>query len=53
MPKPLGKSVDINAFVDADHAGNKVTRRSHTGVLIYCNMAPILWYSKKQNTIES
>ena len=53
MPEPLGESVDINTFVDADHAGNKVTRRSHTGILIYCNMAPVVWFSKKQNTIES
>ena len=53
MPELLGESVDINTFVDADHAGNKVTRRSHTGILIYCNMAPVVWFSKKQNTIES
>ena len=53
MPEPLGEPVDINIFVDADHAGNKVTRTSHTGILIYCNMAPIVWFSKKQNTIES
>ena len=26
MPKALGNSVQINKFVDADHAGNKVTR---------------------------
>jgi hypothetical protein len=53
MPVPRGKPVDLNVFVDADHAGNKVTRRSHTGIIIYCNLAPILWYSKKQNTIET
>ena len=35
MPTPLGRTVDISVFVDADHAGNKVTRRSHTGILIY------------------
>ena len=34
MPEPLGESVDINTFVDANHARNKVTRRSHTGILI-------------------
>jgi len=39
--------------VDADHAGCKVTRRSHTGVLIFVNRAPILWYSKRQNTVET
>lgn len=53
MPKPLGKPVDISVFVDADHAGNRVTRRSHTGIIIYCNLAPIIWFSKRQNTVES
>ena len=53
MPTPRGKEVDINCFVDADHAGNTVTRRSHTGVMIYLNMAPINWLSKRQNTIEA
>ena len=43
----------INAFVDADHAGNKVTRRSHTGFIIFMNMAPIYWYSKRQNSVET
>ena len=29
MPKPLGAPVRIGCFVDANHAGNLVTRRSH------------------------
>ncbi len=45
--------VQINAFVDANHAGNKITRRSHTGILIYLNCAPIIWYSKAQTTVEA
>jgi hypothetical protein len=52
-PEPRGHQVQINAFVDADHAGNRVTRRSHTGILIYLNCAPISWYSKAQSTVES
>lgn len=52
-PEPRGKPVQINTFVDSDHAGNVVTRRSQTGILIYLNMAPIFWYSKRQNTVES
>jgi hypothetical protein len=32
-PEPRGNPVQINAFVDADHAGNKITRCSHTGIL--------------------
>ena len=53
MPKPLGKPVCISCFVDANHAGNVITRRSHTGVLIYVQNAPIIWFSKRQNTVES
>jgi hypothetical protein len=45
MPKPRGKAVMYSCFVDADHAGCQVTRRLHTGALIFVNRAPILWYS--------
>ena len=53
MPKPRGRAVIMSCFVDADHAGCRVTRRSHTGVIIFVNRAPILWHSKRQNTVES
>jgi hypothetical protein len=53
MPKPHGKEVQINVFVDADHAGEKLTRRSHTGFIIMLNRAPVDWYSKRQNTVET
>ena len=52
-PEPLGKAVQMNCFVDSDHAGDRLTRRSHTGILIYLNKAPIIWFSKKQSTVES
>jgi hypothetical protein len=52
-PKPLGKPVEFRCFVDADHAGDKLTRRSRTGILIYINGAPIVWHTKKQNTVET
>ena len=52
-PVPLGRPVEINAWVDADHAGDRLTRRSHTGILIFLMSAPIFWYSKRQATIES
>ena len=52
-PPPRGASVQINVYVDSDHAGNKVTRRSRTGILILLNMAPIDCFSKRQNTVES
>ena len=52
-PEPRGNPVQINCFVDSDHAGDRLTRRSQTGILIYCNSAPIIWYSKRQSTVES
>ena len=52
-PQPRGKDVDLRLYVDSDHAGDKRTRRSRTGFFIFLNMAPIVWYSKKQSTIET
>ena len=52
-PEPRGKDVDLRMFVDSDHAGDKRTRRSRTGFIIFLNMAPIVWFSKKQATIET
>jgi hypothetical protein len=53
MPKALGRAVKFLMFVDTSHASNLVTRQSRTGVIIYVNRAPILWYSKKQNSVET
>ena len=53
MPKPRGRQVSTTAFVDSSHAANKVTRKSHTGYIIFVNRAPIIWYSKRQNSVES
>ena len=53
MPKERGHGLVTSCFVDADHAGCKATRRSHTGVFVFANKAPILWYSKRQNTVET
>jgi hypothetical protein len=53
MPEARGLAVTMSCFVDADHAGCRDTRRSHTGVLLFINRAPILWYSKRQTTVET
>jgi hypothetical protein len=53
MPPPLGKDVDLHMMVDSDHAGEKRTQCSRTGFIIFCNLAPIIWLSKQQATIES
>ena len=40
-------------FVDADHAADTVSRKSRTGFIVYVNMAPVFWFSKKQTTVET
>jgi hypothetical protein len=52
-PFTRGKAIDLHLFVDSDHAGEHFTRRSRTGFVIYLNMAPIVWFSKRQPTVES
>ena len=44
--------MDISTYVDSEHAGNLATRRFHTGILIYLNNLLIIWFSKRQNTVE-
>ena len=52
-PTPRGNVVSAHCFVDADHACDRATRRFHTGVLIFVNKAPILWYSKQYYTVKT
>ena len=53
MPPPCGCAVSTHCFVDVDHASNTVTWRLQTRILIFLNRAPIVWYSKRQNTVET
>lgn len=52
-PKPRGKGFTMRAFVDSDHGGDSVTRRSRTGFIVFLNSAPICWFSKKQTSVET
>ena len=52
-PEPRGKDVDLRMFVDSDHAGDRLTRCSRTGFMIFMNTALIDALSKKQATIET
>ena len=39
--KPLGKEVTLRMFVESDHAGDNIDRRSRTGFMVFMNMAMI------------
>jgi hypothetical protein len=47
MLKPGGN------FADANHAGDTEARRSQTGILLFCNAAPVIWFSNRQNSAEA
>jgi len=49
----LRTPVQTTIFVDFDNTADTVTRRSRSGILFYINRAPIVWYSKRQNSIEN
>ena len=53
MPQPRGQGFTMSAYVDSDHAGDTMTRRSRTGFLVFLNCALIFWTSKKQTAIET
>ena len=53
MPEALGNFVAIKSYVDANHAGNMENRRSNSVIIIYVNNETIIWYSKRQNTVEA
>ena len=53
MPDSLGKYAVIKAYVDANYAGNMANMRLYYGIIIYVNNAPIICYSKCQNTVEA
>ena len=53
MPEALGNYVVITAYVHYNHAGNITNRRSYSGISIYVNNTPIIWYSKLHNIVEA
>ena len=53
MLEPRGRAVFIYSFVDANHGGNAIKRRSHTGIIMFIQNTPIIWFSKKHNRVEA
>lgn len=46
-------SLELMAYSDADHANDKVTRRSRTGILFLLNNGLVSWLSQKQGMIAT
>jgi hypothetical protein len=53
LPEAMFDELAITAFVDSDHAHDKVTRRSVTGLLILVGRTPVFFSSKRQGSVET
>eukprot|EP00957_Ditylum_brightwellii_P099940 7615757-Ditylum_brightwellii.AAC.1 len=51
--KPFFDEFAITAYVDSDHAHDKLTRRSITGLIIFVGCTPVLYQSKRQGAVET
>jgi hypothetical protein len=52
-PVTRGEKIDLHLFVDSDHAGEHFTHLLRTGLVIYLNMASVVWFSNRQPNVES
>ena len=50
---PLVEEMEITVFVNSDHAHDKVTRQSITGLIMIVGSTPLLYYSKRQGAVET
>ena len=53
MPQMCCLGFVLREKVDADHAVDTVTRRPRTRFMLYLNIVPIYWSTKKQKSVES
>ena len=53
FPTPYGRELSTTLMLDADHAHDKRTRRSLTGIITFVGSTPIGWYSKWQGAVAS
>ena len=53
MIEPLGRSVTLTTYVDANLMHDVMSGRSVTGILHMFNKTPIDWYTRKQPTVET
>lgn len=53
FPKPMGPELDVWIFFDSDHAHDKVTGRSISGVIVLVGSTPIIWKSKRHGAVQT
>jgi len=49
----FSKNRNLRIFVDADYAGDEITRKSTSGFIFMIGESPTSWYSKLQNVVAT
>ena len=52
-PEPLLDEMSLLVFVDADHAHDKVSGRSITGLITFLGSTPLTYASRRQTTVQT
>ena len=53
MSRSRGDSIIMIVFIDSDHAGNQLTRRSRIGFLVFFHSDLVHWYYKRHTSVET
>lgn len=53
FPEPLGPELATTIFFDSDHAHDKITGRSISGVIVMVGRTPVIWKSKRQGAVAT
>ncbi len=53
FPRPLGQELSVSVFFDSDHAHDKTTSRSISGVIVLVGSTPVIWRSKRQGAVQT
>jgi hypothetical protein len=53
FPEPLHSELPVSIFFDSDHAHDKKTGRSISGIIVFVGRTPIIWKSKRQGAIQT
>ena len=48
----IGSPLELHGFVDSDHGGCVVTKRSTTGMIAFLAGGPVIWTSQKQSAVS-
>lgn len=53
LPTPYGEPLRVVILVDSDHAHDRFTGRSLTGIIVFVSSTPVAWSTKRQGTVAT